>query len=350
MISEISKVTPLNFNQFVSSLEHAREEEVSDIFCDFIDNVPFMAKIISQLALHYIDFNPNFKSKLLSFILEESGSSDVKLSRCIYAAYFGANTNISDQIPKISALLSHHTVESGAIAEYENDLNVFYCSIILKNLGYNKRECINRLLTLSPDGLIKGIAMDQSLFNISILIQACGSLPMLEALEKLIHLFNMKNHIIALVFISNYSSDACYNGMSRNPTIEQEKEIMKRLISGDALDYCLKTVNRKFLGLLLDRHLPEPAFSRITHKEFRAMHFECKNDFLKAFLDLTSPSVSHFFSYLEIYKSEFMLEDENKKAFVEMLRECHKENPRYIEVVLPKMVSFGIISEADMAN
>ncbi|EOB13425.1 hypothetical protein NBO_75g0001 [Nosema bombycis CQ1] len=68
-----------------------------------------------------------------------------------------------------------------------------------------------------------------------------------------------------------------------------------------------------------------------------------KEKFFRDFCLLGSPSVSHFLSYLEIYKKEFKLSEEDQRLFLEVFSRIFIKRKSFTGIILGKMVKFGII-------
>lgn len=333
----------LNVDEFVDQISRINYNETIEILKNIIDHAPFISPIAYKLIQESVYMKENIKPDIENILKEKTDDADVNLSRCIYATYLGAKTNLSDKIKRDSSFFEDVTIECLEIAKFENKIENFYCHSILKELRFSKKECFAKLKTLPFDTIIDVISKDQSIFNISILILMCRFYGFLELLEPKISLFKMKNQIIASIFINFFSDDSVYS-TSCSKEAENEKEILKRLLTHETLDYCLKVVNKKYLGLLLGITYSGVSLPSITQSEFEEMKFETKAQFFSAFLKLTSPSVSHFFSYLEFYKNQFKLDENEKEIFLNQLKEFHKENKEYLEIVLDKLNRFGLIN------
>lgn len=333
----------LNVDEFLDQLSKTGYNETIQILKDIIDHAPFISAVASKLIEGSIGMKETIRPDIEKILQEKTDDSDVNLSRCIYATYLGAKTTLSDKIKTTSSLFGNLTVECSEIENFENRIEDFYCHSILKELSFNKKECFAKLNTLPFNTIVNTISKNQSIFNISILIQMCRFYGFLEALEPKIDSFKMKNEIISSIFINFFSEDSVYS-TSCSKEVEKEKEILKRLISNETLDYCLKVANKKYLGLLLGTKYENVSLPSISQIEFEEMKFETKQEFFDAFLKLTSPSVSHFFSYLEFYKSKFKLSEQEKEMFVDQLKDFHKEDSEYLDIVLDKLLKFRLIN------
>ncbi|KAF7683213.1 hypothetical protein TCON_1577 [Astathelohania contejeani] len=69
-----------------------------------------------------------------------------------------------------------------------------------------------------------------------------------------------------------------------------------------------------------------------------------KVDFYHAFFKLTSPSISHFLTYLEAFQSYFILTNDEQTVFCEIMREYVKNKPIYKKIVTNKLLLFKIIN------
>lgn len=346
-MDNIPFLTESNFYEVADRINYSDRESLSRILSDMIDHAPFMSHVISRLILVCIKNNPHYESEIRERISGLSEDQEINLSRCVYGACLGARTNLT-QIQQVSQIFSDLDLECREIERHQNRVEIFFCSSVLRRLSFNKKECILRLSGLPFDCVVSAIQKDQSFFNISIMIQICRYLGFLPELEKQINSFEKKNEIIAMVFINFFSDRSVYADKSTNESVETEKRILSRLITGDTLEYCLKVVNREFLGMLLKREFQNDNLRKISHQEFKNTDFNSKRDFFRGFLALTSPSVSHFLSYLEVYKNEFILNNEDQAILVNMIQNMHANNPGYVDIVVSKLSKFGIVSNKNL--
>lgn len=346
-MDNIPFLTEANFYEVADRINYSDQDKLLRILGDMIDYAPFMSRIITRLILECIRSNPCYESAIRERIVNKSENQEINLSRCVYGACLGARTNLA-RIQQVSQIFSDLDLECREIEKHEGRVEVFFCSSILKRLSFNKKECILRLSMLPFDSIISAIQKDQSLFNISLMIQMCRYLGFLPELEKHIDGFEKKSEIIAMIFISFFSNQSVYTDRSKNESIEAEKQILARLITGEVLEYCLKVANRRFLGMLLKREFQDGNLRKISHQEFKSMDFNDKRDFFNGFLALTSPSISHFLSYLEIYKDRFVLNSEDQALLVAMIREAHANDPGYRDVAISKLQKFGIVSNKNL--
>lgn len=333
-----------NFNEAVEKTDFYDTEGLSSVLRDMIDHAPFASKIMSLFIVECINRNPSLERKIRGVLEENTADKDVALSRCIYAACLGAKTNIPEVEP-VRSVFPFLVLEAQDISRLGNRIEDFYCYSIIKELKCNRRECLLRLSGLSHECVIRHIIKDQSPFNISLVIQMCRFYGFLESLEKKLPEFKMKKEIVASIFTNHFSDSSVYSnsGVGASYAFNSEVNTLRRLVTGDTLDYCLKVCNKYYLGLLLGRKFHDPQLPHISHSQFCEMKFGSSKEFLDAFLRLTSPSVSHFFSYLEYYKDKFRLSENDKKLFAELLKTFHKDNPAYLEIVLGKLIKFSII-------
>lgn len=332
-----------NFTEIVKAVDFADTGELLDVLEDMIDHAPFASRITSQFISEAISRNSELEESLRNTLQKTPDDRDAALSRCIYAAYLGAKTNLPS-IEAVSSVFASLTVECNELTHFDNQIDVFYCHSLLKELKCNKRECLFRLSTLPHDCVIDHIVKNQDPFNVSMIVLLCRFFGFLISLEKRLPEFKMKNEIVASIVINHFSELGAFpeNLDAPNGIFGEERAVLRRLITGETLEYCLKVCNKYFLGLLLDTRFDDPQLPRISRKRFEETKFSGTADFLKAFIELTSPSVSHFLSYLEFYKDRFKLSEEEKRLFVDLLKDFHKQNPAYLDIVLGKLQKFGL--------
>jgi hypothetical protein len=70
-----------------------------------------------------------------------------------------------------------------------------------------------------------------------------------------------------------------------------------------------------------------------------------KKDLYINFCKLGSPSISHFLTYLEIYKDHLRMNDEEQKIFIEIFNEMFGTRDSFKKIVLGKMLKFKFIKE-----
>lgn len=338
-----------NFYEIVDKVNFSSVEDIISTLNDFIDYAPFMSRIISLFMVECMKNNILFEDAFRKRIELKSGNPEIDLSRCIYATYLGAFTNLKN-IQIISSIFETVKVECNEINNFGGKIEIFYSLTILKKLSFNLRDCVARLSVLPLDCVLDAIIMDQSLFAMSVLIQMCKYVDFLEILKYKIDQIKLKKEIIACIFI-NYSSEQDKHNSEDfriSNTGEKRKELMRGLIQGEVLDYCLKVANKELLSILLKRNFNDPVLSKISLEVFQGMSFNSKNEFFEAFLKLTSPSISHFLSYLEQFKTHFKLNEQEQIDFVALLKAFHCENTGYLSVVIPKLVAFGIVKNENV--
>jgi hypothetical protein len=343
-MESIHSLTIENFQEIVYRIDFTQVDQVFNTISMFIDNAPFMARVVSFLIEECCFKNKAFDELFRKHFESKSGIPDIDLSRCIYASYLGARTNISE-ISKVSNTFSSISITSDELKNYENNLEIFYSFAILKHLSFNKKICTEKLMILNPTNVIKAIIRDQSPFNISILIQTAQYLDFLEIIAKSIDQLTLKNEIIACIFINFFSSPAVYYQSGYGERLENS--IMKRLIKGDALEFCLKVADREMLGRLLNENFECPCSEKISIESFKEMNFKSKGEFFDAFLKLTSPSISHFLSYLEMFKQDFKLNETERAELLDSIKKFHSQNVGYLTIALGKLVEFGIVNSKE---
>ena len=341
-----------NFNEIVNRVNFNSFDAICSQIGDFIDHSPFMSKNISFFILECINYNRAFEDAFKIRIFEKSGNSDIDLSRCIYATYLGANTNICE-IKAVSNIFSSQTLESEELKNYDNRIENFYCLSILREMCFDLRECVGKLLYLSPECVINAIIKDQSFFNLSVLVKMCKYLDFFEILASKINQITKKNEIIGSIFL-NYFSDLnkIRNTNFKEASGQQEakNEVMRSLLQGDSLDYCLKIANKQSLGILLNKKFEDQQLKKISLAVFNEVGMEAKtkSEFFDSFILLTSPSISHFLSYLEQFKKKFKLTKKEQIEFIAKLKTFHSQNTGYLEIAIEKLLAFKIVKKENL--
>ncbi|KAM0680609.1 hypothetical protein GINT2_001297 [Glugoides intestinalis] len=339
-MENIPFLNKLNFEETISRTDFQDTGRLIPVIKDMIDYAPFASDITCKFILEALKINKNLKSIIKELLEEKADDADINISRCIYATYFGAKTNINEIRP-ISEYFNGLTVICEEFEGKECSVEHFCINTVIKMLSFNIKECLLRLKEYPFDQVIDVLIKKQNSFNESLVIYMCRFYGFLETLEKRIDEFPRKDVIIACIFINFFSDNDTY--LKSNKHIDTEKNLLHRLITGSTLDYCLLVCNREKLGLLLERNFPEPKLPHILHSQFKEASFESKKDFFESFLKLTSPSISHFLSYLEFYKNEFKLTAPEQAEFKEILCDFHKENLRYSSIALQKLKEFKIL-------
>lgn len=345
-MEDLAFIRESNFDTIVTRIDFNSMDEINTIVSAFIDHAPFMSQIISRFLVECINCNEKFKESFERIITENSNDSYIKLSRCIYAAYLGAQTNIPE-IKSISNVFNHIKISSEELKNHDNSLDDFYCFSILKEMKFSLRDCIDQLSFFPPNCIINNIIKDQSFFNLSVLIQMCRYLEFLEVLASKIDQIQKKKELIACIFLnySNYHDKFRNNNSEESRNFDERKEIMNRLIQSDVLEYCLKVSNKQSLGNLLNQKFDEPVLRKISFLVFKELEpeFKSKSDFFDGFILLTSPSISHFLSYLEQFKNHFKLKDQEQIDFVLKLKTFHSNNTGYLDIAIEKLLKFKIL-------
>lgn len=334
-MQEIPFLSSENFDHIFNKIDLNNTSEFISVISDLINHAPFASEITSDFISKCIYKNPTIQEDILKILSEKPENSEIATNKAIYGAYLGAKTQISIITP-ISSIFSNISLDSNKIDNF-NILQEYYCHSIISELHLCRKECILRLKAIPLDILLEYFVKNQTLINISFLIQMCNDFSFFQKFEKRHLEFKMKNEIIASIFTTIY----CIFEVFNNPDeFEEDFSILRRIIVNDTYDYCLKACNTYYLGLLFNKRIDEPYFSKITLNDFNSMKFSSSSEFFDAFLKLTSPSVSHFFSYLQFFKDKFNLNENDKNLFIEKIKEFHSNNPAYLQIVLERVPKF----------
>lgn len=330
-------LTERNFEEIMHKIDFLDTENLSFVLKDMIDYAPFASKITSEFIVEALKNNTKLENIIKNILQEKSDSAEINTSRCIYATYLGAKTSINEIQPVSDCFKGLSIV----CEEMKCSVEYFCISSVIKMLSFNINECLLRLKRYPFDHVIDVLVNNQNTINESLTIQMCRFYGFLEALEKRIDEFTKKDVIIACIFMNFFSDKDPYSQNSKH--LDTEKIVLRRIITGNTLDYCLLVCNKEKLGALLETRFPEPNLPHLLHSQFKEMAFASKKEFLEAFLKLTSPSISHFLSYLEFYKNEFKLTSSEQVEFGDLLRNFHKDNKGYYLIALQKLTEFKIL-------
>lgn len=331
-----------NIDGIFDRFDFRNTQKSIEFLSDLIKYAPFLSKSSSLLITEAISINPNLRAPISSLLTSRSDDASVELSKCIYAAYLGANTNIFEPCYP-DGVFTDLSITCNEIEKYNGNVERFYVYSILSQLSLQKKECLMFLRNLPYDFTVDAIISDQSIQNISILIHMCKFYGFLEILEKKLSLFEKKNEIIGCIFCNYFSERDLYT-RDVDSSLSHEIQVMKKILSEpEVLEYCKKVANPEYLGLITGNITPVTEKPKMSYAEFSELKFKNKDQFFDAFLELSSPSVSHFFTYLEMYRDKFKLTKKEKENFINKIRNMHREDIAYIEIVENKLKEYNFI-------
>ncbi|EOB13786.1 hypothetical protein NBO_59g0008 [Nosema bombycis CQ1] len=354
-----------------------------------------------------ISNNPNFTNILFSLLNDLIHSNDlfILISSVVYSKRLGFNLNFSEfkispienKINFSDSSLEMNEVDKIKILEFlerikefifeyeqvqfgdEEFFIYFFCISILKNFKFSIKECVNELRSTAEDQIIissiiiySNITKDEDIvFLTSILLKIIN----LENYEMVLKGFpfmnkNFRDFLITMIhenyLIKNYhksNEHKNYNEHLKNDqhksnlndhhhksdrnfpfSKDQDLNKIKEFVDDLTLDVLSKFCNLENLIQFLPEFKEKieiPLIKPIPKEKF-VIHKD-REKFFKDFCLLGSPSVSHFLSYLEIYKKEFKLSEEDQRLFLEVFSRIFIKRKSFTGIILGKMVKFGII-------
>lgn len=350
---------------------------------------------------------PNFTNILFSLLNDLIHSNDlfILISSVVYSKRLGFNLNFSEfkispienKINFSDSSLEMNEVDKIKILEFlerikefifeyeqvqfgdEEFFIYFFCISILKNFKFSIKECVNELRSTAEDQIIissiiiySNITKDEDIvFLTSILLKIIN----LENYEMVLKGFpfmnkNFRDFLITMIhenyLIKNvHKSNEHKNNMNEHKNSEhnmhknnnehksdrnfpfgkdQDLIKIKEFVDDLTLDVLSKFCNlenliqflpefKEKIEIFLIKPIPKEKFVIQDNRE----------KFFRDFCLLGSPSVSHFLSYLEIYKKEFKLSEEDQRLFLEVFSRIFIRRKSFTGIILGKMVKFGII-------
>lgn len=322
-----------DFDSITNLMLIVPKDNLLKVLEDVINFMPFLSKKLSDFFIYLVSKNPEYLNIISNIILNKSDLEEINFSKFTYAKSLGFK--IEEKTEKESAF-NNFIMENQDFPKFNNKIENLEIYFILKEFKFDKNICYTRLLEYSSESVIDVIYNDFNPFNFSILVNLCNNLNFLKEFVKNANKFKNKNEIISAIFINNYKEEDFLKK-------DEKTDLLKNLLQKDVLEYCLDVVNKKYLGLLLEKEFEKPYLDSISYEEFKEKIFKNKPEFLRNFVLLSSPSVTHFLTYLEIYKQEFVLTKKQQKDFVKFLTDFHVNNKGYLKIILSKLEKFGII-------
>jgi hypothetical protein len=346
-MEDIIYLTNDKIDSFVKS--HALEDldAFFDSISECISNIPSKAPVISKLIDIVSKSKPETIERIKGFLLSNDSDEISTISKAVYAAYMGAKSSIT--VEPISNIFSNVAIEYVSLEKYSNSIEIFSCYSILRKFNFYKIECLYRLRKYSHETIINALLIDECEFDISMIIELCNNEGFLEYLSTSICRFKKRTIIVGLIFVAYYNGKAALgNSFYRCLTTEEDRILLKNMFNEETIEFCKRIASIKNINTFFGLNIPisEPSF--IKSAIFMEHKFSDKKEFFEKFLLVSSPSVTHFLSYMEMFQDKFALTEDEKVMFIKMLRVFHQDNPAYLDIVFEKMVKFSIISPRDL--
>lgn len=352
-----------NIQQFMEITGTIDKEAIMDSISVAVTSVPSMSKIISKYITRVLEKFPELKDSV-KILFNDANTSQIALaSKHIYGRYLGAQTTffVDEPISNILEFLKldfempqKFITQAEDFAKktgigFENAfLNVLYCHSIIQKFDFYRAECRFRLKEYSYETIIESMLIEETLSDISMAVDLCKYEGFLKTLSKNITRFSRRKEIVAFIFVAYYKPPQV--GFNDNQHVvlgnQEDIDILVSMFDEETEKYALRIGSASQLNLLLARNYKEPSLPVIRFNDFQNMCFSDKNQFFTAFLKLSSQTPTHFLSYLEYYKKDFILNEQQQSDFVTLLKDFNKDNEPFLEIVLPKLAKFNIINES----
>lgn len=337
-----------------------------------INGMPGISQAGAILITKIIESAASYKQDIIQILDAPSSNNIASLSKILYAKYLGAtiafeNTDnlvtptsaVLDNIMPISNILEGTLISAGDCDDIINKiskftspssiLEVFYNYAILKNFIFSKPEARFRMKNSLHADIISALLVDESISDFAIAIELCMIEGFFITLSENIERFTKRHILTSLIFVAYYNANynASVNAVYKPICTEKEIILLRGMIDSETKKYLLKVGNVKNINSLLGTAYVSSIAPTIRYDEFKEKKFNSKESFFVEFINMSSLSPTHLFSYLEMTKSDFVLNDEDQKLFITLLKQRHSDSlgERYLDIVIPKLIKFGIIKE-----
>lgn len=357
------KLTNNTVDELVESVDFTEQEQLLHYLATAISNMPSMSGVISLFIVRAVEASPVLKDKIIGLLQTESSDDIERTSKRIYAEYLGSTHDNMIISAPISDILASVAVQTEAVPPLFTDAAeryseqsgcsfedaftaVFYSHSIIQRFDFYKSECLSRLRERPVGAILEALLLKETLADLAMIIELCHREEFFLLLVDNIGRFRRRSEIAGLIFTAFYN-DRPYGRPSEKYEplgCERDRKLLAGMFDEEAEQYALRIGDPYKLGCLLNKRFKEPRLPYRTHQQFKNLAFSSKREFFEAFLELTSPTPAHFLSYLELYKTEFLLTDEEQRLFLGMLSQFHQDDEPFLSIVIPKLKQFGILA------
>lgn len=401
------RITSVNFDDHLTECSRSindTKQDFLDTLRDIIKYAPQKSQIISNFLISLIKENPDLKcdiTNLISSILSSSDTESV-VSALIYCkslnykiSYFPKLKTMENEYFKDEEIKLDNEIE---VNEYFNNIEIFIENLksgtnfysdldeillfkvvqVIKNYQFDINECLNELdkLCINNEEFIGILYLQDKLDNfylVSILLRTLNDDKSVENLFRILDKMNKKFRDLLISFIYEYFINRRIYKFNQDIKIlfdtKEEIQEIKKYIDEDTVKEMKKYLSIQSLELFVPEYKKVYEMSQIdlikkeefdniiiqnSKKEDLSLkdefiinddHFNYKKEFFINFCKLGSPSISHFLTYLEIYKDLFKMSDEDQKIFLEIFNEMFNSRDSFKKIVIGKMVRFKFIKE-----
>lgn len=343
---ELVKIDKINYEEILENIHLKIKTNKEDVFSTIKDcmlYIPHKYELICNVIVSIINYNLEFKEEIKNIILEPEISTDYQFSKFIYAKALGFMIEI-EGVENICQLFTDVFIDTKNVNLYVNNLKdfsncdyirLYYIISILKNYCFDILSCLNELQNFSIDNIFEGIlwmiGKIDDIYLINIILRLvednftynsflfyCTKMP--KNFRDLLLPFFYERFINKKSFIENFSK--------LQEFIDEKTKL--EFIKFCSFDSCNKIFD-----------YDECNIESISKDQFKIN--EDKRIFYKDFCLLGSPSISHFLSYLELFKNEMRMDEENQKIFLEIFNDIFANKITFKKVVITKMKKFKFI-------
>lgn len=343
---ELVKIDKINYEDIleeITSKIKTDKEIVLSTIKDCIFYLPHKYKLVSSVIDALLKFNPEFQEKIEEIFTDSETPQDCQLSKFIYAKALGCIIELEGVDPgfhlftDVALDTSNVNIMINNLKDFSNVnyITLYFIISILKNYCFSIAECLNELQNYSVNDIFEGvlwmIGKIDNIYLLNIILRLvednytydsfifyCAKMP--KPFRDLLLPFFYERFINKRSFIENISKLQDF--------IDESTKL--EFVKYCSAESCSKLFDYK-----------EAHVESISKDQFKVC--EDKRTFYRDFCLLGSPSISHFLSYLELYKNEMRMNEEEQKIFLEIFEEIFVNRITFKNVIIGKMKKFQFI-------
>ncbi|KAM0671207.1 hypothetical protein OCOL_001655 [Ordospora colligata] len=274
-------------------------------------------------------------------ILGRVNKEDFEDTFCIMQIIRNFRFSVQECVMQLNVFNNHKQVVDSLLLLYSEGEDVLYLTMVVielcKKQGFMK-TFVNELCMMSHE--VKDKECKRTI----------GEFKRI-ALPFIFEYFLYTNEESSVYASSSYVPLGCVEDIAVfKQAVNDEVRIEMERISG------LKKVKRFFeedinggVNCLMNKISKEEFEAKVLNRDYSNGDVkdgvENKEFFFRNFCYLGSPSISHFLTYLEMYKSYFRLEADDQQLFIDVFLDVFKSSESFRRIVLEKMVLFGIVQK-----
>lgn len=373
----------LNYEEALSFCKNTDKKDVINIFKDCFLYAPHKVDSISRLIVDLCHDNSSFIQDIKDLTKLTCSSVKTYVSFLIYCKSLNCKVSqikvkvVENDFFKDEKIEIVNEVE---VNEFLNDLEIFIDNIrmnldediknnlvnfneisffkiisIIENYQFDIYECLDVLhKEYSTYEIFIGIlflinnSSINSFYLINLYLRSIYNEENSKILLKIFPIMkkDTRDRLIAFIYEWFINRRKFKNLHEENIPFETPEEILelKKFIDKDTVEELRKFLSLQSLELFIPEFKSIYEVGSINSIKKEDLDFnKNKKDFYRDFCLLGSPSVSHFLSYLEIYKNEMKMDEEQQKIFLEIFCEIFSNRTSFKKIVIDKMVKFNFI-------